>query len=271
MIYLTSITNPFLNLAVEEWLFRNSIHEFTLLLYRNAPSIVIGRNQNPWTEVNQSLLRMKRIPLVRRLSGGGTVYHDLGNTNYCVIMPKSKFTRSYSANLVCSALQQLDVPAIVNDRFDITLNGAKISGSAYRLSNNRSYHHGTMLIDTDLDSLSGLILPSRPSGIQGGGIDSVRVPVTRIAKTSYTVDHFTFCQAVQAEFKARFNQAHVTVIGPDVVSHPQVKQTFEKLMVRLTHIEHKLDIWSNSNIYSYCSNGQPKTHPYCRKGRYSDC
>ena len=93
------------------------------------------------------------IPLVRRKSGGGAVYHDLGNSNYSIIMPRSAFQRSTSVNLICRALHQLDIPARVNERFDIVVNDDKVSGSAYKLTNDKAYHHGTMLIDSDLDAL----------------------------------------------------------------------------------------------------------------------
>jgi lipoate-protein ligase A len=99
------------------------------------------------------------IPLVRRKSGGGTVYHDLGNANYSIIMPRPIFQRSTSVSLVCRALQQLDIPAEVNERYDIVINGAKVSGSAYKLINEKAYHHGTMLIDSNLDALGKYLKP----------------------------------------------------------------------------------------------------------------
>ncbi len=99
------------------------------------------------------------IPLVRRRSGGGTVYHDLGNSNYSIMMPRPVFQRSTSVSLVCRALHQLDIPAKVNDRYDIVIDGAKVSGSAYKLINEKAYHHGTMLIDSDLSALGKYLKP----------------------------------------------------------------------------------------------------------------
>jgi lipoate-protein ligase A len=89
-----------------------------LLLYRNSSCVIIGRNHNPWIEANFNELR---IPLIRRKSGGGTVYHDLGSTNYCVVMPRSEFKRSTSVTMVSQALEQLDIPALVKSRYDIVI------------------------------------------------------------------------------------------------------------------------------------------------------
>ena len=138
-----------------------------LLLYRNSSCVIIGRNQNPWIEANMNTVYNKsinnsnelQIPLIRRKSGGGTVYHDLGNTNYCVMMPRSEFKRSTSVTMVSQALEQLDIPASVNSRYDIVIGDKKISGSAYKIANNKSYHHGTMLIDTDLKVLGDALKP----------------------------------------------------------------------------------------------------------------
>ncbi|KAI8849079.1 hypothetical protein BC829DRAFT_472928 [Chytridium lagenaria] len=125
-------------------------------MYRNDPCVVIGRNQNPWRECNVPLLRKTNIPLIRRRSGGGTVYHDLGNTNYSIHMPRHLFNRDLHAHLVSQALIDLDIPATVNSRHDITVHNKKVSGSAYKVVNARAYHHGTMLIDTEIGELNGV-------------------------------------------------------------------------------------------------------------------
>ena len=158
MIFISKIVDPGINLAFEEYLFRHSVPNI-LFLYRNSNCVIIGRNQNPWTETNINLLNSLHIPLIRRKSGGGTVFHDLGNTNYCCMMPRNDFKRSIAANMVTNALLNLDIPAQVNHRFDIVIDQKKISGSAYKIANSKSYHHGTMLIDTDLRNLKNLLKP----------------------------------------------------------------------------------------------------------------
>ena len=157
MIFISKLVDPWMNLAFEEFLFRRKDLKNILFLYRNSASVIIGRNQNPWIEANLKILHDLNIPLLRRTSGGGTVFHDLGNTNYCVMMPRDAFKRSISADMVARALRSLDIPAKVNHRFDIVIDEKKISGSAYKIANCKSYHHGTMLIDTDLSQLENAL------------------------------------------------------------------------------------------------------------------
>lgn len=211
-VIISKIQNPYLNLALEDWLFRNTQSTHTLLLYRNTPCVVIGRNQNPWKEISINA----NLPLVRRNSGGGTVYHDLGNTNYCHIMPRDLFHRSVSVGLVTDAVVNLGIKAYVNGRYDIEVDGRKVSGSAYKLANKKAYHHGTMLIESDLDQLEHLLEASNME-IVGGGIGSFRSKVTRLREFSNTVNHTTFCEAVIQRFKGVYGEAEVKSVDYDSV------------------------------------------------------
>ncbi len=105
-------------------------------------------------ECNLRQMKNDDVLLVRRRSGGGAVYHDLGNANYCAITSRADFHRSVYSYLMARALETMDIPATVNSRFDILLQGTmKISGSAYKIIKDRAYHHGTMLIDTESDAI----------------------------------------------------------------------------------------------------------------------
>ncbi|KAJ3203673.1 Biotin/lipoate A/B protein ligase, partial [Dinochytrium kinnereticum] len=207
-------------------LFRRPIDtspDFTLFLYRNDPCVVIGRNQNPWRECNVPLLNQTHTPLIRRRSGGGTVYHDLGNTNYSIHMPRNNFSRTLYAHLITQALHDLDIPASVNDRHDILVEGKKVSGSAYKVVNARAYHHGTMLIDTDLDRLRGVLRPSNVAArIEGAGVRSVPSPVTRLREWSMTVSHGEFCRAVVRRFQRHHATPQLLNFDPlpDIDYHP---------------------------------------------------
>ncbi|KAJ8087136.1 hypothetical protein PM082_005964 [Marasmius tenuissimus] len=108
-IYISESTNPYFNLTFEDWLFRHKpAHQPLLLLYRDDPCVVIGRNQNPWKEVNFKALRSRsNVPFIRRRSGGGTVYHDLGNTNFSIHLPRTSFDRHATAQIVLRALDTL--------------------------------------------------------------------------------------------------------------------------------------------------------------------
>lgn len=122
-----------------------------LLLWRNDPCVVIGRHQNPWTESNVPFLRESNINLARRNSGGGTVYHDLGNLNCTFFTRRSAYERRRNLDIICNAIQKtthLDVS--VNKREDIVLdNEHKISGTAAKLGKNSAYHHCTVLVDVN--------------------------------------------------------------------------------------------------------------------------
>ncbi|KAL1411272.1 hypothetical protein Q8F55_002223 [Vanrija albida] len=120
--YVSTSTNPWFNLSYEDWLLRNTpVSQPLLFIYRNEQCVVIGRNQNPWKETTPRQLLADGIPLVRRRSGGGTVYHDMGNTNFSIMLPRVTFTRSGGANLVAKAIRErLDVPSCtVNSRNDV--------------------------------------------------------------------------------------------------------------------------------------------------------
>ncbi|TNY24189.1 Lipoyltransferase and lipoate-protein ligase [Rhodotorula diobovata] len=203
-IYVSASHDPWFNLAFEDWLFRKTDPEQRILyLYRNSPSVIIGRNQNPWKEINLTRLHELGIPFVRRKSGGGTVYHDLGNTNYCVFVPRAEFDRRSNAELVTRGLQSLDVPAHVNERHDICVEGFKVSGSAFKLVNKRAYHHGTMLIDAQLGNLRG-VLGSKKDSMVTKGVASVPSPVRNLRETTPTVDHARFVEAVAEQFAAQY-------------------------------------------------------------------
>ncbi|KAI8902882.1 lipoate-protein ligase A [Globomyces pollinis-pini] len=233
--FISKSVNPFLNLAFEDWyqkltndrLLRNTKVNHTLFLWRNSPCVVLGRNQNPWKEINFQALKDNNVPLVRRNSGGGTVYHDLGNTNYCHIMPRDEFERNISVTLISQALHELDIPSNVNHRYDIVIDEKKVSGSAYKLISDRAYHHGTMLIDTDLDILNTYLNPKKKE-LVGLGTDSVRSTVTRLREHSFTVDHSSFCEAVQNEFEYKYGDLETIVLDESSMIDT-VKTTFENL------------------------------------------
>ncbi len=189
-----------MNLSLEDYIFRN----FTvppIIIYRNKPSVIIGRNQNPWYEANLPFLAERGIEIVRRRSGGGTVYHDLGNTNYSVMMHRSDFDRNRSAQKLVNYLQDMGKPVRVNDRHDIVMDTpdgqVKVSGSAYKISKDRAYAHGTMLLNSDLEHLRPA-LHSKMTGMDVKGVESVRSRVGNIG-ISHEDMYMTVAKAFDAE------------------------------------------------------------------------
>lgn len=179
------ITDPHLNLALEEYVLRTvEGDESFLLFYVNEPSIIIGRNQNSEEEVNAEVVRERGIHVVRRISGGGAVYHDLGNLNFSFITPYNpeRFNRyDEFTKPVVSVLQDMGVPAEVSGRNDITADGRKISGNAQFVSRGRMFSHGTVLVDSDLDAVTAA-LNVKPGKIQSKGHKSVRSRVANISE-----------------------------------------------------------------------------------------
>ncbi|KLO15929.1 hypothetical protein SCHPADRAFT_870566, partial [Schizopora paradoxa] len=205
-VYVSRSTDPYFNLSLEDWLFRYKDHrEPLLLIYRNEPCIVIGRNQNPWKEVNLEQAALRNIPFLRRRSGGGTVFHDLGNSNYSIHVPRTSFDRKTTAEVVVRAIRALGVPAEVNERYDICAGGFKIcyTCSAYKIANRRAYHHGTMLISTDLSAL-GDVLHTTKETMVTKGVASVRSPVRNLHDFGAKVTHKDFVDAVVESFQSEY-------------------------------------------------------------------
>lgn len=184
LILKSSSTDIFQNLALEDWIHdRVDLQSRSiLLLWRNAPAVVIGRHQNPWQECNVKLLRQTGIPVARRRSGGGTVYHDLGNINMTFFTSKKKYDRLRNLGVVTGALKELrsNLDVCATERFDIILNGCyKISGTAARLGRTAAYHHCTLLCSADRSVLSS-VLKSSCTGIKSNATASVPSPVTNL-------------------------------------------------------------------------------------------
>jgi lipoyltransferase/lipoate-protein ligase len=137
-----------------------------IMLWRNSSSVILGRNQNPFIECNSSLATSHGIPLVRRHSGGGTVYHDLGNTNITLFGNEHQPEKNLS--FVIRAINNVfGLQAYISPRKDIFIDQKKISGSAYRLTGNQCYHHLTLLREADLDLLEQILQsPLRTSQLE---------------------------------------------------------------------------------------------------------
>ena len=183
---ITDETDPYKNLALEEYLFhRVGASELLLYLWQNERTVVIGRNQNPWKECKVSALEEDRGKLVRRLSGGGAVFHDLGNLNFTFLVSKENYNLERQLEVIVRAVNKLGIPAIKSGRNDITVEGRKFSGNAFYSDGVHSYHHGTILVHVDMSKLSHYLNVSREKLISKG-VDSVRSRVTNL--TEYLQD-----------------------------------------------------------------------------------
>ena len=177
--------NPYFNLALEEYALKElNVDDDFFILWQNENTIVVGRNQNTIEEINSKAVKEKEVSVVRRMSGGGAVYHDLGNINYTFITRSDddskhnfkKFTRP-----IIDALASLGIDAEFTGRNDITIDGKKISGNAQYYYQNRMLHHGTILFDVNPDILKD-VLNVKIDKIASKGIKSVKSRVTSISK-----------------------------------------------------------------------------------------
>ena len=173
--------NPFYNQAFEEYVYETFRDDDVFLLWKNTPAVVVGSYQNICREVHVEALRQRGIPVVHRISGGGTVYHDLGNVNYTYIV-RANGTVDYDAVLspVIAALNAIGVPARKNRTCDIAIGDLKISGSAQRMIKGRLLHHGSLLFSTDLGVLDQITTHRKNDCFQSRGTQSAICTVTNI-------------------------------------------------------------------------------------------
>lgn len=181
---LNNSLNPYFNLALEEHIFKTvGMDDDFIILWQNDKTIVIGRHQNTIEEVNSDFVKENNINVVRRITGGGAVYHDLGNLNFSFITGYDKNDKidykKYTIPII-NALDKIGIKAELSGRNDLTIDGKKFSGNAQSLHKGRILHHGTLLFNSDLDVVSKA-LNVKVDKIKSKGIKSVRSRVTNIS------------------------------------------------------------------------------------------
>ncbi|CAG0915242.1 unnamed protein product [Notodromas monacha] len=168
LVYISQSNDVFTNLALEDWLYKQGDFKNSraLLLWRNSPCVVVGRHQNPWVEANADFCAEKRIPIARRNSGGGTVYHDLGNLNCTFFTSRDEYDRKANLEMIRTAVwDTYGLDLVVNKRDDIEWRGQKVSGTAAKLGRDVAYHHCTVLVHSDRSMLQKAL---RTGGVKGG-------------------------------------------------------------------------------------------------------
>ena len=184
-LYISQTSDPYLNLAIEDQILKSlSAKECALLVYRNTSSVVMGRFQNPWIEVNIEKMKELGVELVRRQSGGGCVYHDMGNLNFCFLYGEKDYKKAENNAFLVKLLEHFQIKARVNERSDLVLDldkCYKFSGSAFKQKKDRSFHHCTFLLNTDLSNL-GDILDSPLKHLKSKSTPSKRSHVMNLQK-----------------------------------------------------------------------------------------
>ena len=188
-------SDPYFNLAAEEYFLKNFQEDF-FMLWRSRPSVVVGKHQNALAEINHEFVRLHEIPVARRLSGGGTVFHDPGNVNFTFIRNVANISEvnfKVFTVPVIEALKKLGVDAYTTGRNDLLIDGKKISGNAEHVHRNRVLHHGTLLFDSHLEALKGALKVDL-SKFEDKAVQSNRSEVTNIANylpNPISVEKFT--------------------------------------------------------------------------------
>jgi lipoate-protein ligase A len=189
-IITTDILDPWINLAIEEYLLiMQKAGTTALFLWQNKDTVVIGRNQNPWTECNLTLMETHNIKLARRISGGGAVFHDIGNLNFSFMVDRNIYDVRRQCGIIINALKELGINALMSGRNDILADDRKFSGNAFCFKGQNALHHGTILINTDMEKMARYLTVPK-NKIQAKGVTSVKNRVINLCelKPELTVD-----------------------------------------------------------------------------------
>ena len=189
-IYESDCLDPYRNIATEKYLLEHVQPDSCILyLWQNKNTVVIGRNQNAWAECRTSLLESEDGRLARRLSGGGAVFHDVGNLNFTFLVPDALYDVDKQLSVIQAACGYLGIEAVKSGRNDLLADGRKFSGNAFYHAGGKAYHHGTLLFNADMEKLSRYLTPPKAK-LQAKGVQSVRSRVVNLSELSpgLTVD-----------------------------------------------------------------------------------
>ncbi len=225
-----STKNPYYNLAVEEYLFRNSDDD-VIMLWQNEPTVVIGKNQNAFAELNLDYIREKGIKIARRITGGGAVYHDLGNVNFSFIAANAEAKeidfKSYTDPII-EALSRMGVKAELSGRNDILVDDRKISGNAQYNAGGRVLHHGTLLFSADFGVLSEALRVDEEK-IRSKSIKSYRSRVANIKE--FTNENYTL-----EDFISLLEEFFINKYSPEIIKEPETDE-IQALEARNSSVE----------------------------------
>ena len=227
-LFETPGTDPRQNLAIEEALLLSDPQCPTLFLWQNAHTVVIGRGQNAWKECRSQLLEDEGGTLVRRSTGGGAVYHDLGNLNFSFVMPKGLYDVPRQLNVIRGAVARFGIETEASGRNDIVLkdSGAKFSGNAFRLTQISALHHGTILMDVDMGKLGRYLQPSKAK-LDAKGVQSVRARVGNLKELAPDITIKKLKAALFEAFREEYGPADL-LAWEEKLNGDEVRKLTEK-------------------------------------------
>ena len=199
-LYESNSVDPYLNLAIEQYLMETVEEDACILfLWQNQNTVVIGKNQNAWKECRTTLLNEEGGVLARRLSGGGAVFHDLGNLNFTFLMPQAEYDLDRQFAVIGEAVGLQGLRAERSGRNDLLVEGRKFSGNAFYKHDGKAYHHGTLLVDVDMEKLGRYLNPSKAK-LQAKGVDSVRSRVVNLSDLNPEITIASLKKAMETAF-----------------------------------------------------------------------
>lgn len=238
-ILVSDINDIVFHFAVEEYLIQNATISAPLMyLWRPAPVVTIGRHQNPWKECVLSRMEDENVKLVRRRSGGGAVFMDLGGSVFTFLAPSDMFSIDRNFDVILGALRRLGVDADRKGRNDLTVGDRKMSGSAFKHAPDRgvSLHHGTILVDSDMLALQRYLTPDKRK-LQAKGISSVGARVMNLREQVPSLSHDDVCEAFIAEFQHQNAAEDVVAEHIDESSDLTKDSAFQKYRLELENHE----------------------------------
>lgn len=227
-IITTSNVNPYWNLALEEYLLDSiGTDECILYLWQNQNTVVIGKNQNPWKECSTEQLEKDGGYLARRLSGGGAVFHDMGNLNFTFLVDRKLYNLERQVGVLLKAVKKLGIAAEMSGRNDLTVEERKFSGNAFCFRKASAYHHGTLLVKADLDKLSKY-LQVPENKIVSKGINSVRSRVTNLVEYNASLTIEKMAEALKEAFIEEYGGQKLLVENADEIDRAILKPLYDK-------------------------------------------
>lgn len=275
--FILESNDPWLNLSTENWIFNSiDVSDNILLLWRNEKSVIIGRTQNPWTECNLKKIEEDGVNLVRRQSGGGAVFQDLGNSIFSFLSGRKNYERKKNFQIVINALKKFNINAEQSGRNDILVNGLKVSGSAFKENPDRAFHHGTLLINVNLSEMPNYLTPSEKK-LMSKGISSVRSRVANLTDFNSSINHEILIEAIIEEFFKEYNsERKIEVLKEDYLFKiPEIKNFYDTMkskewIVGLTpQFQHRLSEkfdWASLDLHLDTNEGK-----ITKAKLFSDC
>lgn len=227
-IVVSPQTNPYINIAVENWLVAQpNDNVVTLYLWKNRRTVVIGQNQNPYAECNAERLIADGGYVMRRTTGGGAVYHDDGNLNFSFVASPELYDQAKHFDVICRTLKQYGIEAQVSGRNDMLADGRKFSGNAFSKGKNHWLHHGTLLIRGNFDDLSRY-LRVKPSKLHKHGVSSVQSRVVNLSELEPSITSDNVVPHLVSAFEETYGAKAETIDFEQIANLPETKALIEK-------------------------------------------